>query len=194
MDKITITPCANARKEKSFFVSINFAPLIIFLGIFITSNSNLEFYKENVVVIICAFVVLQLFFSIGSMFMILPYSTSMTFDMIGMEVRCWKYKRNYKWTELKVRKITKNTNSMLVGYTEGAVFSTEEVHSSRFMSEPVRYRHLNFFHPFDPPFFVDFEEKDPFMKKNPKTTKIYQVNKERFLTDLKSLGVEIDQG
>ena len=146
-------------------------------------NGNLAF----TIILIC--VSEALLFAFIALLWMQRYKTY-ELDEEGLNVRFWKYKKRYFWEEFAIKKIENYESALFFQYSEGVVFSTKQIKGSGLFSTHERYSVIHFFIPLASPFFIDFKES----AQKSSLGGSYRVDKEEFLTTLKYLGVEIEQG
>lgn len=136
-------------------------------------------------------IIVEIFLSFIAMLSIMQIGRTYIFDKEGLTVCFIFYKKKYTWEELKVKRLDNYKDCILRGYTEGAVFATDEVKRTYFMTAPDAYRIKHLLIPLASPFFIDFiEEGKPFSQQE--TNSMYQVNKKDFLEAMGELGVKLD--
>ena len=106
-------------------------------------------------------------------------------DKNGITLCYGKRKRIYRWEEITVRIIEKDDKPVILSYKGGFAFVPIAAKQNSFLNTLKAV-----FIPLAKPFYIDYFEED----RQGKMGQCYLVDKERFIDDLKSLGVEIEQG
>ena len=179
--KIIITPDKDV-KHNLLFVS---AMLLIWnvtcsLYLYFSIDRSRFDHVGVLLIIACEIIIIMLFTLLWMQF----YKTFIL-DNEGMTVKFWKYQKNYSWADFKVKKLENSKDCIFARYAEGVIFSTKPIKSSTFFATHELYTLKHFLLPLASPFFIDFKEKSIAVTS-------YKVEKEAFLADLSSLGVELE--